>query len=99
MKRRDAHHKREDAVIEAGLVRIRPILMTTMTTALGMMPLALGIGAGSDFFQPLAITVIGGLIFATVLTLTFIPVTYILVDDIILSVKKRFRRVAADDQA
>jgi HAE1 family hydrophobic/amphiphilic exporter-1 len=80
-RRRERGLSRHDAIMEAGLVRIRPILMTTMTTMLGMVPLALGIGAGSDFFQPLAVTVIGGLIFATVLTLTFIPVTFIIIED------------------
>ncbi|MCK9224638.1 MAG: efflux RND transporter permease subunit [Candidatus Muirbacterium halophilum] len=80
-RRRERGLSRHDAIMEAGLVRIRPILMTTMTTMLGMVPLALGIGAGSDFFQPLAVTVIGGLMFATVLTLTFIPVTFIIIED------------------
>lgn len=68
---------KEKAAIEAGVIRIRPILMTTFTTILGMLPLAFGIGAGSDFYQPLAITVIGGLAVSTFFTLTFIPVTYV----------------------
>ncbi|NLI77498.1 MAG: efflux RND transporter permease subunit [Candidatus Riflebacteria bacterium] len=71
------------AAIQSGLIRFRPIWMTVSTTVLGMLPLALGIGAGSDFYQPLAITVIGGLTMSTVLTLTFIPALYILIDDIV----------------
>ncbi|MDD5092322.1 MAG: efflux RND transporter permease subunit, partial [Candidatus Wallbacteria bacterium] len=80
-RRRTLHgENRIDACLTACTVRMRPIMMTTMTTVCGMLPLALGIGAGADFFQPLAITVIGGLIFSMVLTLTFIPVTYTIVD-------------------
>lgn len=82
-----------DAIISAGLIRIRPIFMTASTTILGMLPLALGIGAGSDFYQPLAITVVGGLVFSTFLTLTFIPVTYIIVEGIREYFKNFFNRV------
>ncbi len=81
------------AAQEAGAVRFRPILMTTGTTVLGMLPLALGIGAGSDFYQPLALSVIGGLTVSTVLTLTFIPTLYIFVDDaveIVMDVVRKF---------
>ncbi|RCK78394.1 MAG: hypothetical protein OZSIB_1496 [Candidatus Ozemobacter sibiricus] len=69
------------AAQEAGAVRFRPILMTTGTTVLGMLPLAMGIGAGSDFYQPLALSVMGGLTVSTILSLTFIPTLYIFVDD------------------
>ncbi|MGM0607155.1 MAG: efflux RND transporter permease subunit [Candidatus Muiribacteriota bacterium] len=79
-QRRRENKNLYDAVMIAGKIRIRPIIMTTMTTILGMSPLALGIGAGADFFQPLAITVIGGLFFSSFFTLTFIPVTYVLFD-------------------
>jgi multidrug efflux pump subunit AcrB len=51
---------REDAVVEAGAIRLRPIIMTTITTACGMLPLALGIGQGSELMQPLALAVVGG---------------------------------------
>jgi len=67
----------ERAVVEAGAVRLRPILMTTLTTVLGMLPLALGLGEGSEMMQPLAITVIGGLSVSTVLTLVVIPCSYL----------------------
>lgn len=64
------------AVIAAGRSRLRPVLMTTLTTILGMMPLALGVGEGSEMWQPMGIAVIGGLTFSTVLTLVVVPVVY-----------------------
>ncbi len=65
-----------EAILEAGRVRLRPIVMTTATTVLGLTPLALGLGAGADLRAPLAIAVIGGLISATLLTLVVVPVIY-----------------------
>ncbi len=65
-----------EAVLEASRVRLRPILMTTVTTAFGLLPMSLGLGRGSELQQPLAITVIGGLLLATFLTLILIPLTY-----------------------
>jgi hydrophobic/amphiphilic exporter-1 (mainly G- bacteria), HAE1 family len=65
-----------EAVLEAGRRRLRPILMTTMTTALGLMPLAFGIGEGADAQAPLARAVIGGLLGSTAITLVLIPVVY-----------------------
>ena len=64
------------AVIQAGKSRLRPVLMTSLTTILGMFPLALGIGEGSEMWQPMGIAVIGGLIVSTLLTLVVIPVVY-----------------------
>ncbi|HSM35156.1 MAG TPA: efflux RND transporter permease subunit [Longimicrobiales bacterium] len=71
-----------DAILEAGEARLRPILMTTVTTVLGLTPMALGIGRGADLRAPLAIAVIGGLIAATALTLVVVPVAYALVEDL-----------------
>ncbi|MDP2713708.1 efflux RND transporter permease subunit [Rheinheimera sp.] len=67
------------AIIEAGASRLRPVLMTTLTTILGLLPMALGTGDGSEIRAPMAITVIFGLALATMLTLLFIPVLYALV--------------------
>ncbi len=67
----------EEAVVHAGRVRLRPILMTTLTALLGLVPLALGIGAGAEMQQPLAIAVIGGLSFSTLFTLLFAPTLYV----------------------
>jgi HAE1 family hydrophobic/amphiphilic exporter-1 len=65
-----------DALAEAGRRRLRPILMTTLTTILGLMPLALGIGEGADAQAPLARAVVGGLSGSTLITLLLIPVVY-----------------------
>ena len=71
---------RNAAIIEAGRARLRPILMTTLTTALGLLPMALGFGEGAEVRAPMAITVIGGLSISTLLTLVVIPVVYSLLD-------------------
>ena len=62
------------AIEAAGRARVRPILMTTVTTALGLLPLALGFGAGAELRAPLAIAIVGGLVSATALTLFVVPV-------------------------
>ena len=77
--RRQGRAKRE-ALLEAGQVRLRPILMTTMTTVLGLFPMALGWGEGSEVRAPMAVAVMGGLLFSTALTLLLIPVIYDLFD-------------------
>jgi CzcA family heavy metal efflux pump len=81
----DAGNSPEEAVIAGGRVRLRPILMTTLTAILGLVPLALGIGAGAEMQKPLAIAVIGGLVFSTILTLFLGPAMYCA-----LRVKSRF---------
>jgi HAE1 family hydrophobic/amphiphilic exporter-1 len=81
LARRQGRPLRE-AILEAGRVRLRPILMTTVTTVLGLFPMALGIGRGADLRAPLAIAVIGGLTVATLLTLIVIPVVYAVVEDV-----------------
>jgi hydrophobic/amphiphilic exporter-1 (mainly G- bacteria), HAE1 family len=70
-----------EAITEAGRIRLRPIVMTTVTTVLGLTPMALGIGAGADLRAPLAIAVIGGLLVATLLTLLVVPVLFSLVEE------------------
>ncbi len=79
----------EDAVIQAGHVRLRPILMTTLTAILGLLPLTFGIGAGAQMQQPLAIAVIGGLTFSTLFTLIYAPLIFIIFRKFQL---KHFRR-------
>lgn len=69
-----------DALRQAGRVRLRPILMTTSTTVLGLLPMAIGLGEGSELRSPMALTVIGGLLTSTMLTLLIIPAVYSLVD-------------------
>jgi HAE1 family hydrophobic/amphiphilic exporter-1 len=65
-----------DAIIDAGRTRMRPILMTALTTILAMLTSAIGIGDGSEMMRPMAITIIGGLVYGTVLTLIVIPCIY-----------------------
>ncbi|MPW25758.1 MMPL family transporter [Alkalibaculum sp. M08DMB] len=67
---------KKEALIETGKVRLRPILMTAITTILGLTTLAIGVGTGAEMLQPLAIVAIGGLIYATLLTLFIVPVMY-----------------------
>jgi hydrophobe/amphiphile efflux-1 (HAE1) family protein len=77
--RREKQLPVEEAVVEAGAVRLRPILMTTTTTVLGMLPLALGLGEGSELMQPLAVAVVGGLSVSMLLTLVVVPCAYLVV--------------------
>jgi HAE1 family hydrophobic/amphiphilic exporter-1 len=83
-----------DALLEAGKIRLRPIIMTTATMIFGMMPLALALGTGADMRQGMAIVVIGGLTSSTLLTLVLIPVVYTYVDAARTKVPALFRRVA-----
>lgn len=89
---------RTEAVLESCRTRLRPILMTTMTTVLGMLPLSLGIGEGSEVYRGMAITVMCGLTFSTLLTLVVIPILFTLVEDFIEKVanflKKLFNKKA-----
>jgi HAE1 family hydrophobic/amphiphilic exporter-1 len=78
--RREEGLDKRSALIEAGKRRLRPILMTSATTVLGLLPMALGLGEGAELRAPLAVTVIGGLVVATVLTLVMIPVVYSVLD-------------------
>jgi hydrophobic/amphiphilic exporter-1 (mainly G- bacteria), HAE1 family len=71
---------REAAIVQAGQVRLRPILMTTMTTVLGLAPMALGFGEGAEIRVPMAVTVIAGLLCSTFLTLLVVPVVYTVMD-------------------
>ena len=73
---------RTNAIVEAGSQRLRPIVMTTAATILGMLPIALGFGAGAELRQPMAVAIIGGLITNTALSLIVIPVFYVIADDI-----------------
>jgi multidrug efflux pump subunit AcrB len=75
-QRRHAGDTLEHAVAEAGAVRLRPILMTTLTTVVGMLPLAIGMDAGGRLMQPLAVAVVGGLLSSMLLTLVLIPCLY-----------------------
>ncbi|KKM09670.1 multidrug ABC transporter [Clostridiales bacterium PH28_bin88] len=84
--------ERNAAIEKAGPTRLRPILMTALTTILGLLPLALGIGEGSESQAPMATAVIGGLLFSTMLTLVLVPVVYTLFDDLGNRIWRRGRK-------
>lgn len=88
--RSDAQKTAKEAVTEAGSTRLRPIIMTTLTTVLGMLPLGLAIGEGSELLQPLALAIIGGLTFGTLMTLLLLPGIYVIVDDFKIYLKRIF---------
>lgn len=100
LRRRDGM-ERNDAVIHAGPVRLRPIIMTSLAIIFGMLPIALGRGEGSESRAPMAVAVIGGLAVSTLLTLVVVPVAYTLLDDlgnILLWVLRRGKPAAHDPE-
>jgi HAE1 family hydrophobic/amphiphilic exporter-1 len=84
---------KHEAIVEAGRLRLRPILITKLTTILGLLPMALGIGEGAEVRSPMAITVIGGVLLTTFLTLLVIPVVYSVLD------RKKFAAAGAEPAA
>lgn len=87
LMRREEGMNVRDAVIASGKLRLRPIMMTTLTTVLGLLPLALGLGAGAEIQAALARTVIGGLTASTLITLVLIPIVYVATDSALQRVK------------
>jgi multidrug efflux pump len=77
------------AVLEAGRIRLRPILMTSVATIMGALPVAIGVGAGSDSRKPLGYAIVGGVFFSTALTLFVVPVAYVLFDSAVQRVRGR----------
>jgi HAE1 family hydrophobic/amphiphilic exporter-1 len=80
-QRREEGVDRNEAILQAGPIRLRPILMTTFATVFGMLPLALGIGPGAELRAPMARAVIGGMLSSTLLTLIVVPIVYTIIDD------------------
>ncbi len=89
---------RLDAIMQAGQQRAKPILMTTVAMIAGMMPVMLGIGAGTAFRVPMATTVVGGLITSTALSLIFVPVIYVFLDDFEAWIKPRMQKLLSINQ-
>jgi HAE1 family hydrophobic/amphiphilic exporter-1 len=99
-----AGQSQREAILNACRERVRPIIMTTVAMAAGMLPTALGIGEGSDFRQPMAVAVIGGLISSTFLSLVLVPTVYEIIDDFEMRLRPRFARLLTprgprDDEA
>jgi multidrug efflux pump len=93
---RQEHKAPYDAILQAALLRFRPIMMTTMAALLGAVPLAFGSGVGSELRRPLGITIIGGLILSQLLTLYTTPVIYLFFDELAAKVSAhRGKRAAA----
>jgi HAE1 family hydrophobic/amphiphilic exporter-1 len=72
---------RDESLVQAGKTRLRPILMTTVSTCAAMIPISLGIGEGTELMAPMGVAIIGGLIASTIITLLFVPVLYSIIDD------------------
>jgi HAE1 family hydrophobic/amphiphilic exporter-1 len=89
---RERGKDRHDAIVEAGPTRLRPIIMTTLALILGMLPVALAIGRGSEFLETIGITIIGGISLSTILTLFVIPASYTIFDDLSNWLTRRRRR-------
>ena len=86
-------YDKEYAIIYSCETRLRPILMTTMTTVFGMIPMALGLGEGSEFYRGMAITVIFGLAFSTILTLVLMPILYSVVDSFTVKLSAKLKGI------
>ena len=86
-----ANMDREDSLVETGRIRLRPILMTTLTTILAMVPMSLGIGEGTEMMQSMGVVIIGGFVASTILTLFLIPVFYTLLDQVNSGERKLFK--------
>jgi hydrophobic/amphiphilic exporter-1 (mainly G- bacteria), HAE1 family len=89
---RNSGHQRTEAILAAGPVRLRPILMTSVAIILGMIPTAAAWGSSGTFRSPMAITVIGGVIISTLLSLIAVPVAYTIIDDFVTAISRIFRR-------
>jgi len=89
LMRREHNMGVREAVIESGRLRLRPILMTTLTTILGLLPLSFGIGSGAEIQASLARVVIGGLTASTLITLVFIPVVYVSAENVLSNVRSK----------
>jgi hydrophobic/amphiphilic exporter-1 (mainly G- bacteria), HAE1 family len=93
---RDRGVELNKAIIESGKSRLRPVLMTAFTTMLGMLPMALSRGEGSEIWSPMGIAVIGGMMFSTVVTMVMVPVVYAIIAkkgerDRTQAIRKKFR--------
>jgi len=94
--RRDMGESREEAILHACPLRVRPILMTTLTTVLAMLPMALGIGGTNEMMSDMGITMISGMVISTVVTLIFTPVYYSVLDNLSTRFGKKSKKKPAE---
>ena len=97
--RRSRGQEKEEAILEACPLRVRPIMMTTLTTVLALIPMAAGTGEGNELLQPMGIVMISGMVISTVVTLLFTPVYYSLLDSLAERLGKPFQERRARKQA
>ena len=90
--RREMGESREEAILKACPLRVRPVMMTTLTTVLAMVPMALGIGDSNEMMSDMGITMISGMVISTVVTLLFTPVYYSVIDDLIHGFRRKKQR-------
>jgi HAE1 family hydrophobic/amphiphilic exporter-1 len=72
----------QEAVVQGGKLRLRPVILTTVTTIAGLLPMGLGVFGAEEFLQPMALAIVWGLLFSTILTLLLVPSIYMLIDAI-----------------
>lgn len=94
---RERGHNRRDAILESGPTRLRPIMMTTLALILGILPVALAIGRGSEFRETIGISIIGGITLSTFLTLLVIPCSYTIFDDVSRAIAKRRHKEVSEE--
>jgi HAE1 family hydrophobic/amphiphilic exporter-1 len=97
-QKREQGMERTEAILEAGPIRLRPILMTTFAMVFGMLPVAFGLGPGAEFRAPMARAVIGGIISSTLLTLVVVPVVYTIIDDFAGLFKRKKKPASGDNK-
>jgi len=95
--RRAAGETREDAILKACPLRVRPVLMTTLTTVLAMVPMAMGIGETNEMMSDMGVTMISGMVVSTVITLIFTPVFYSVIDNLSHIFRRRKRKQAVPE--
>jgi HAE1 family hydrophobic/amphiphilic exporter-1 len=92
---RERGRDRQEALLEACPIRLRPILMTSMATIAGALPAALALGPGAETQRPMALALVGGIFVSTILTLFVVPAAYSVLDDVVVWNQERRRRGAA----
>lgn len=97
-KLRERGYSRDEAILEAGPTRLRPILMTMLTTVLAMVPLAIGFGEGAELQAPMATVIVFGLSFSTLITLVFVPVMYVYTDQFTEWFKRKFKSSQSENK-